>query len=319
MVRLSEVGEKSAVASLIGRIGPSGAIGLGDDAAAVRLGSRYLVASTDLVARKTHFPPITTPYQMGWMVAAVNFSDIAAMGASPLGLLVAMGLPRETDLDTVEGMVEGIATCAERVSGEYLGGDTKECEDICLVGTALGIVRTDGILLRSGARPGDLLAITGGLGLAGAGWAEIEEEEHNPTARRALLEPMPRVKEGTLLSASGSVTSCMDTSDGLAMSVHELARRGGVGFRIDAPSLPVHPDARDVAEGLGQDAEGWALFSGGDYQLLFTVRPEGLRTLRSMLGKDLSVIGETTGSGIVLERDGRSVPLEDRGFEHFRW
>jgi thiamine-monophosphate kinase len=319
MVRLSEIGEKSVVAALIRDIGPSGAIGLGDDAAAVRLGSRYLVASTDLVTRKTHFPPVTTPYQMGWMAAAVNFSDIAAMGATPLGILVAMGLPRETELDVVEGIVEGICDCAERVSGDYLGGDTKESEDICLVGTSLGIVRTDGILLRSGARPGDLLAITGGLGLAGAGWAEMEKESFDPLARRAFLEPMPCVKEGTLLSASGSVTSCMDTSDGLAMSVHELARRSGVGFRVDASSLPVHPEARKVATRLGHDVEEWALFSGGDYQLLFTVRPEGLRTMRSMLGEGFTVIGEATGSGIVLDEDVRKTPLDDRGFEHFRW
>jgi thiamine-monophosphate kinase len=319
MVRLCDVGEKSVVGTLIGRIGPSGDIGLGDDAAAVRLGSRYLVASTDLVTRRTHFPRPITPFQMGWMAAAVNFSDIAAMGALPLGLLVAMGLPRETELETVEGIADGIGACAEQVSADYLGGDTKEAEDICLVGTSLGIVRTDGILLRSGARPGDLLAVTGELGLAGAGWAEIDEEDFHPLARKALLEPFPRTKEGAILSASGYVTSCMDTSDGLAMSVHELARRSGVGFTVDRRSLPVHRDTIRIGERLGLDAMDWALHSGGDYQLLFTVNPEGETRLRSMLGKGFTVIGEATREGVRLDDGERSTFLEDKGFEHFRW
>ena len=319
MVRLCDIGEKSVVEALIGRIGPSGDIGLGDDAAAVRLGSRFLVASTDLVTRKTHFPRPTTPFQMGWMAAAVNFSDIAAMGALPLGLLVAMGLPRETELETVEGIADGIGACAEQVSADYLGGDTKETDDICLVGTSLGMVRTDGILLRSGARRGDLLAITGDLGLAGAGWAEIDEEGFHPLARKTLLEPFPRTKEGAILSASGCVTSCMDTSDGLAMSVHELARRSGVGFKVDRRALPVHVDALGIGERLGLDATDWALHSGGDYQLLFTLDPEGEPRLRSMLGKGFTVIGEATGEGIFLEDGDRRSFLEDKGFEHFRW
>jgi thiamine-monophosphate kinase len=319
MVRLCDIGEKSAVEALIGRIGPSGDIGLGDDAAAVRLGSRYLVASTDLVTRKTHFPKPTTPFQMGWMAAAVNFSDIAAMGALPLGLLVAMGLPRETELETVEGIADGIGACAEQVSADYLGGDTKETDDICLVGTSLGMVRTDGILLRSGARPGDLLAVTGYLGLAGAGWAEIDAEGFHPLARKALLEPFPRTKEGAILSASGCVTSCMDTSDGLAMSVHELARRSGVGFKVDRRALPAHVDAMEIGERLGWDATDWALYSGGDYQLLFTLDPEGEPLLRSMLGKGYTIIGEATEEGIFLEDGDRRSFLEDKGFEHFRW
>jgi len=316
---LCDIGEKSVVEALIGRIGPSGDIGLGDDAAAVRLGTRYLVASTDLVTRRTHFPKPTTPFQMGWMAAAVNFSDIAAMGALPLGLLVAMGLPRETELETVEGIADGIGACAEQVSADYLGGDTKETDDICLVGTSLGMVRTDGILLRSGARQGDLLAVTGNLGLAGAGWAEIDVEGFHPLARKALLEPFPRTKEGALLSASGCVTSCMDTSDGLAMSVHELARRSGVGFKVDRRALPVHIEAMGIGEGLGMDAMDWALYSGGDYQLLFTMNPEGEPRLRSMLGKGYTIIGEATEEGIFLEDGGRRSFLEDKGFEHFRW
>ena len=155
--------------------------------------------------------------------------------------------------------------------------------------------------------------------MAGAGWAEIDEEGFHPLARKALLEPFPRTKEGAILSASGCVTSCMDTSDGLAMSVHELARRSGVGFKVDRRALPVHVEAMEIGEKLGLDATDWALHSGGDYQLLFTLDPEGEPRLRSMLGKGFTVIGEAIGEGIFLEDGDRRSFLEDKGFEHFRW
>jgi thiamine-monophosphate kinase len=111
----------------------------------------------------------------------------------------------------------------------------------------------------------------------------------------------------------------MDTSDGLAMSVHELARRSGVGFKVDRGALPVHPDAIKIGERLGLDAMDWALYSGGDYQLLFTLSPEGAPRLRSMLGKCFTVIGEATREGVLLEDGERNAFLEDKGFEHFRW
>jgi thiamine-monophosphate kinase len=111
----------------------------------------------------------------------------------------------------------------------------------------------------------------------------------------------------------------MDTSDGLAMSVHELARRSGVGFKVDRGALPVHREAVSIGERLGRDAMDWALYSGGDYQLLFTLSPEGEGRLRSMLGKGFTVIGEAIKEGVILEDGERSVFLEDKGFEHFRW
>ena len=104
---------------------------------------------------------------------------------------------------------------------------------MALAGTAVGTVRKDGILLRSGARNGDLLAMTGSAGLAGAGFEDLALETKHPRARKALLEPVPRVKEAALMSASGTVTACMDTSDGLASSIHELSKASGVNFILN--------------------------------------------------------------------------------------
>ena len=145
-------------------------------------------------------------------MAAVNYSDIAAMGAMPLCFVVSMGSPKETDSTTSRKWPGASRTAAEMVAADYVGGDTKECYEMALSGTAIGTVRKDGILLRTGAKKGDLLAMTGSAGLAGAGFQDPSWRAIHPRARKALLEPMPRVKEGAILSASGLVTSCMDTS-----------------------------------------------------------------------------------------------------------
>jgi thiamine-monophosphate kinase len=216
-------------------------------------------------------------------------------------------------------IVEGVTDCCESVSAKYLGGDTKECPELTIAGTSLGLVRTDGVLKRSGANEGDLLAMTGTVGLAGAAFHEIDLDDHDPKARRAALEPRPRIREGVLLSASGCVTSCMDTSDGLAMSVHELSNASGVGFEVMRSKVPVDPAAVAICEKHGKPIDDAALYSGGDYQLLFTIDPSGLGRLASMMKDDITVIGRATKErDVVLIGDGGKVPLPNKGYEHFK-
>jgi thiamine-monophosphate kinase len=319
MSRLMDIGEKAAVEDLIKLAGNCGGIGPGDDAAAVDLGDRYLVITTDMIAKHTHVPDIMTPRQVGWTVAAVNYSDIAAMGAIPLCFVVSMGFPKETDVAYVKDVARGIKECSEMVAADYVGGDTKECYEMALAGTAVGTVSKDGILLRKGAKPGDLLAMTGSAGLAGAGFEDLTLDIKHPRARKALLEPIPRVKEAAILSASGFVTSCMDTSDGLASSIHELSKASGVNFLLNWDSLPIPMDVFEISELKLVQVEEMVLYSGGDYQLLFTVERDKADELHQMLGKDFTVIGEVRASGPnVVRRSGQLLPLERRGFEHFK-
>lgn len=314
-----DIGEKAAVEDLIKLAGNCGGIGPGDDAAAVDLGDRYLVITTDMIAKHTHVPDIMTPRQVGWTVAAVNYSDIAAMGAIPLCFVVSMGFPKETDIAYVKDVARGIKECSDMVAADYVGGDTKECNEMTLAGTAVGTVRKDGILLRKGAKAGDLLAMTGSAGLAGAGLEDLTLDNKHPRARRALLEPIPRVKEAAILSASGFVTSCMDTSDGLASSIHELSKASGVNFLLNWDSLPIPMDVFEISELKLLQVEDMVLYSGGDYQLLFTVERDKVEELHQMLGKDFTVIGEARASGSnVVRRSGQLLPLESRGFEHFK-
>ncbi|MDD1770577.1 MAG: thiamine-phosphate kinase [Methanomassiliicoccales archaeon] len=319
---MSEIGEREAVKRIIAQaseIATSSNIGPGDDAAAVDMGLVYVVASTDLVTQSTHFLPGMTHRQMGWTCAAVNFSDIAAMGAKPIGILVSMGLPRDLESEHLDQLIEGILDCCDSVGAELLGGDTKESPEITLAGTAIGTVAKRGILLRKGARPGDLLAVTGSLGLAAAGYQSIMKGLGERKAEKAILEPRPRTKEGMILSAAGCVTSCMDVSDGLALTVHGISEASGVGFEVDYGAIPVEREVLEIGKKSAVPPEELILYYGGDYQLLFTFSPGGLGTLRTRLGKEFQVIGKVVpGNESTLIRNGRRTPLEKRGYEHFR-
>lgn len=319
MAHLSDVGEKRMVRSIASMLTSSAHLGPGDDAAAIELGDRYLVVSTDMLWETTHFHPRMSWRQKGWMAAAVNLSDIAAMGAQPLGLLMAMGLPADLDENDVREMVQGAADCCDSFGTEYLGGDTKECSELVLTGTSLGTVPRNGLLTRKGARPGDVLMMTGTAGLASAGLLALEREIVSEKAFKALFEPRPRIKDGTLLSATGAATSCMDTSDGLSMSLHELGEAGGVAFEVDASAVPIDAEVVRLAKIAGKDHLEVALHGGGDYQLLFTVRPEGLDEVLRVLGEEAKVIGRCIeGDKNILKRGRSRKQLEPKGYEHFR-
>ncbi len=322
MSRLSEIGEKEAVRriqELVAERGGSGNIGPGDDAAAVDMGVIYLVATTDIMAQSTHVLPGMSFWQVGWSLAAINYSDVAAMGARPIGLLVSMGLPRDFESKDLDEIFRGILDCCEFAGGELLGGDTKETREMTLAGSALGTVGKDQILLRRGASPGDLLCVTGSVGLAAAGYHSLRKGLSFKASERAILEPQPKVREGMLLSGSGVVTSCMDVSDGLSSSVHTLSGMSKVSFALDFDEIPVEEEVLQVAEGVGLDPTELSLYYGGDYQLLFTVRPKGLDRLKDLLGEGFSVIGKAQASSEnVLVRGREIVKLENRGYEHFR-
>ncbi|HPP45730.1 MAG TPA: thiamine-phosphate kinase, partial [Methanomassiliicoccaceae archaeon] len=202
MRTLADVGEKAAVAAILGRLRGSTAVGPGDDAAAIEVAGRYVVASTDIVSRLAHMPRGMSPRDVGWFVAAVNLSDIAAMGARPLGLLLSFCLPRNYLLEDLEEMMEGAQECALSVGTEILGGDTKEGKELVIAGTALGEVEKEHILLRRGAREGDLLAVTGTMGLASAGYAAVSNGLDAPDAIDALIRPKPRIREGMAIASS---------------------------------------------------------------------------------------------------------------------
>jgi thiamine-monophosphate kinase len=232
-------------------------------------------------------------WQIGWMSAAVSLSDIAAMGACPWFLLLATGLDRP---ERLRGVLSGARDCCVRYGAEIVGGDLDHHHELTIVSTAIGKVERERVVRRSGSRVGDALCVTGTLGCAGAALAGYHEFD------QYLFEPQPRVEEGRKLGAAG-VTSMMDISDGLILSLHDMAEANPCGYAVSLSQIPV---PTGVPERVAEDC---ALYSGGDFELLFTCPPGRLH----QIDVPHTVIGEVIpGQKVTL--DGRE--MEKRGYVH---
>jgi thiamine-monophosphate kinase len=315
--RLDSIGERKAI-SMISDILDHGVppIGLGDDVAVLEVGDEYLLITTDMITQATHTPKATAR-QIGWHLVAINLSDIGSKGGRPIGVVTALGLPKDTDVAFLKDLTKGMKRCATRYGTSIIGGDTKESRHINLTGTAFGMVKKDNFMPRGGARPGDLVAVTGELGTAAVGLAHLKDGKKRSKAIKALLEPEPRVREGISLGESGAVTSCMDISDGLSSSLHHLSRASRTGFNIDYDDLPI---SREVSRS-GLSEEDAVLHFGGEYELLMTLDPVSVPKARKAVeahGTRFTVIGKAVPKGISIKRGKRTVDLADLGWEHFR-
>ena len=325
---LSNIGERKAIDLITSILTPGNddvAVGPGDDCAAVRMGEDYLVITTDMATKESHFPPTITPYQIGWFTVAINLSDLAAKGAKPLGVLIAAGMPGETDIKYLEDIIEGMNSCATAYGTSIIGGDMKAHEHLTLTGTAFGKVLQTDFMSRKGAEKGDFVGVTGSLGGAGAGYYTLKHKlvPKDEAVFIGLFEPKPKLAEGMVLSKTKAVTSCMDISDGLANSLYQLAELNQIGFDIIFDSIPISPKAFEVAEQIGKPVEDLALYFGGDYELLVTVKKDfwgQAEAAVAAIGSKLSKIGVVTDkSESNLIKDGMQIILENRGYEHFKW
>ncbi|KAF5413441.1 MAG: Thiamine-monophosphate kinase [Candidatus Methanophagaceae archaeon] len=303
------------------------AVGAGEDDCAVielaRADYKYLVATTDMLQESTHLPVGISPFQIGWSAVAVNLSDIAAMGARPYAFTIALGIPAHTETAFVDAMVEGIADCASAYDTAVVGGDIAKSKELILTGTCFGFA--DKPVRRAGAKVGDLVCVTGSVGNAALGLKILKEwltvpKKVEETAKKALFQPVPRIPEGITLADSGLVTSMLDISDGLALSLAELARSSKVGFEIYEAKVPVLSEemraaVRDV------DLRELAFFYGGDYELLFTMDADVLAdefaTLQKKVG--ISVIGVVVPSeeSICFKTGQGKEQLKIKGYQHF--
>ncbi|EJG08030.1 thiamine-monophosphate kinase [Methanofollis liminatans DSM 4140] len=280
--------ERSLIRSLVPVLG---AAATADDCATIQHGGEWLVLSTDMLHETTDFPAGMTDREIGWMAAAVTISDIAAMGARPVALLLATGLDRP---ERLAGITAGALECCRAYGCDLAGGDTDAHTELTIVSTGLGTALRP--VRRSGAGIGDLICVTGYLGGAQAALSGYDQFWER------LIAPEPRVAAGLALNAGGA-TAMMDVSDGLAMSLHDMLGVNDCGFTVETVRLPI-PDGVPAEEG-----RDFALFGGGDFELLFTVPPERF----PVAGVEATAIGRVVAEHGVWA-DGASLPA--RGYVH---
>jgi len=320
---------KTGEFDLIGRISaqvrssiPDGVTGIGDDCAVIpqKDGLDTLV-TTDLLVEDRHFLlDDIGPFDLGWKSAAVNISDIAAMGGRPESAFLSIALPGRIGSEWVERFIAGFMDLAGRYGVALLGGDTSASPDKLFINiTVLGSCRHGAALKRSGARPGDLVCVTGTLGDSAAGLKLILE--HSPDAVAYLRErhyrPEPRLREGIALAATAGVHSMMDISDGIASDLPHILEASGVGAEIDLRRLPLSQELMDICAVRGWDAAELAVGGGEDYELLLTVAPEAFEAASAAVDGGLTAIGRIVESGEPAIRWTGGKRNDYKGFTHF--
>jgi thiamine-monophosphate kinase len=292
-------------------------VGIGDDAAVLRPPPRHdLVATVDAVVEGIHFGSAFSPEEVGWKSLAVNLSDLAAMGARPLWALVAIATPPGADPLWLERVGRGIARCARRHRTSVVGGNVTAARQTSVTVTVLGAVRRGRALLRSGARPGDLVVVSGTLGDAALGL--------QPGAASALRDrqrrPRPRLALGQ--GAVGIARAAIDISDGLLQDLAHLCEASGTGARVEVERLPLSPGYRAATKGRVHPHEE-ALSGGEDYELLLAVPPSRLTSFREaarLARTPVAVIGEIESRGglRVVKGEGDLYRPRRVGHDHFR-
>ena len=315
-MKISDLGGEAALINLISdKYGAGGAgdlvLGIGDDAALIRAGDAFLIVTADLLVENTHFQmDITEPYLLGWKSAAVNISDIAAMGGTPTYSFVSIGLP-DIEVGIVESIYEGMRDVSAKYGSVLAGGDTVASgAGIVINVTQLGTVEPNLVARRDGAKAGDAILVTNTIGDSRAG-LELLLKLGLAESRRASeacvlrhLKPEPRVNEARAAVATGKVHSMMDLSDGLAADLHKLCEASGVGARVIASALPISRDLHIATARLDLDPIHLAAGGGEDYELLLTCNPKSAPEIAKAIastGSTARVIGEITeGSDVTL-------------------
>jgi thiamine-monophosphate kinase len=328
LATVGEIGERALIELMLANITPMPGmpVPFWDDVTAISLGDgRAAVINTDMLVWETDVPRGMTALQAARKAVVMNFSDLAAKGVQPRAFLASLGLPRTLGATVVEQMARGFEAGTREHGAYVLGGDTNEASEIIINGIALGVADEEKLMKRSGARPGDILATTGLFGDTAAAFKILLEGHGAPEALQGPLldsvyHPRAKVEEGLALAASGAVSASIDSSDGLAMSLHDLSRSSDVGFRLTR--LPTSPLAEAFAELSRLSSGDLALYGGEEYELVFTVKPDKLDAAREALrstGCSLIELGEATQSrGLVLVENGDERRIEKRGWEHFR-
>lgn len=338
-MKVSDFGEFNLINKIKNNsVNSSGVIkGIGDDAAVLEAGvGQNLLVSSDMLIEGKHFlKEKISPFELGHKSLAVNLSDIAAMGGKPRYALLSTGWPKDLEVSYVEEFYQGFKELAKKYGVNLVGGDTVNSPQIIIDVTILGESEAGRAVLRSGAQPGDIVAVTETLGNSGAGLACIlknikgEDKLELETINWAIkhhLKPEPRVEAGQLLSRLGA-TAMIDVSDGLASEINHICKKSKVKATIAKERIPLSKELKQLSKLIEkEDPYNWALYGGEDYELLATLpanRFQGIKEVfENQTGLSLTKIGtidEGTEEHLVhiVDQSGRKAILKSKGFNHF--
>ena len=327
MSSAKELGERKIIELILKGIEqmPNMPLPFGDDASAIDLGTDNLaVMNMDMLVRKTDVPKTMSIWQAARKAVIMNISDLAAKGAKPLFLLSSIGVPPDLTKKQILQIGNGLNAGVREYNAYILGGDTNEASDLIISCMAFGVCHKHHLIKRSGANPGDYVAVTGSFGKTASGLKILVEGLSALEMWRELVDsvlmPKARVKEGLVLARSRAATASIDISDGLAWSLHELSRASNVGFHLD--NLPIAPEVERFADIYGFDSLELALYGGEEYELLLTIKPEMWQEATKaveIVGGSLTKIGLVTEEKrLILKTDEKNVSIEARGWEHFK-
>lgn len=303
-LKVSDVGEKELVKYIISASNDI----VADDTAISKLDGTNLISTCDMLIQSRHFPENMSYFEMGFKSVTVNVSDLAAMGASPLGFLLSIAIPKDLPIDDFKQIIDGVLGACSFYSIPLIGGDTNEASEIIISGTALGLC--DKPLLKNSYSIGDLVVITGDIGHAALGF-NLKTQDN--IYSKKSLKPIARLKEGIMIKEANA-TSATDITDGLASELYEI-KKDGFGFMIYEEMLNISDEFKRMARQLNLDYLDLILHVGEDFELLFTIGKEDLEKL----DMDYMVIGEVNSSDkveLTLQND-IVIEIENRGYEHY--
>jgi thiamine-monophosphate kinase len=314
---------------------------VGDDAAVLTPRSGYaLVVTTDMLVDGVHFATgaatpgkrTTSLMDVGWRGTAANLSDLAAMGAQPLGITVSLGLPPETPVRWIDELYEGMVACLNAYQAPILGGDLCRSPVLTLSITALGEVLPNRQILRATAQVGDAIVATGVHGASRAGlelllnpeWGKDLSLQSQQALKQAHQRPNPRLDVPLLMQQIDSTVRAtgMDSSDGLADAVLQICRASGVGALLWRDRLPIPAALRHTQSLSDQERLNWVLYGGEDFELVLCLPSTVAETLVSRLGPQAAIMGQIVADPTVILVDELGQPLGvplslDQGFQHF--
>src|SRR6059036_1463620 len=321
---MPRIGEREMIRLLTGIYGTNHKLPLGyeDDIAAIPiLGKNWMILKSDMLVGSTDVPRGMSFRQAARKSVVATVSDFAAKGVRPQALMVSLGLPAPVKKKTVQDIARGLRQAAREYRCKMIGGDTNQADDLIIDIAGIGIANPKTLVRRNGARPGDIIAVTGSFGKTSAGLGILTSRREKDLAKypslvRAVRRPRARLAEGIILAKSSGATSSIDSSDGLAWSLHQIARSSKVGINLH--TIPIASDVQRFAKEHRLSALDLALYGGEEYELVVTIRPEKFHHSKKRV-PSLTRIGtvEKQSFGVWAHLAGKRTQVKERGWEHF--